>query len=250
MRSASARYHATAAPRAGVALLAGRARAAWPLARQLPAADALRMLALHADGADALAERGDLVSGELARLAACGAAPELRPVALTSLRVLLNAFRHAALRAQAVAAAADVLAAAAAAFAYPNAAVQAAAAALVFNVAGALAAQRRAFAAATHGGGGGGGASSSSSSARDADPAALRALAATAVAGLHALADEEPLARLAAALGTAVLLDAGAAAAARDAGAAPALAAALAKAPASAALRDCAAEVRSVLPRG
>jgi len=241
------RYHATTAPRAGVALLAGRLRA-WPLARQLPAADALRALALHADGAEALAERGDLVPGELARLAACGAAADLRPVALTSLRVLLNAFRHPVLRAQAGAHAPALVGAAARAMAHPHASVQAAAAALLYNVACLLAAQRRAAAAEALAARAAGAAPRAR--AADADPAVARLVAAAAIDGLAALADEEPLLRLVAALGTAAVLDGGAAAAARDAGAESALAAALAKVPASQALLEAAAEVRSVLPRG
>ena len=78
-----------------------------------------------------------------------------------------------------------------------------------------------------------------------ADVALARAAADAAVAGLRgAFTEEEPLLRCMSALGSAALIDA---AAARAAGAEAALAVALAKAPASSALRECAAEVRSVL---
>ena len=97
--AATSRWHASAVTRPEAALplaLLGR----WPAARAFPVLDLLRVAALHAAGAEALAG-SFLLDGPLPQaLAAAAAAPDQMALGLVGLRLAANLFAQPVLRVQ------------------------------------------------------------------------------------------------------------------------------------------------------
>ncbi len=189
---ATSRWHASAVPRRGVAVLA-RALASWPRSHAFPLLDVARVLLAHPDGAAAAAAEPALLPALLA--AARGAPADARPAALLAGRALGNALKHAPARA-AFARGALWPEAAAALLAFPHATVRGAGAALLHNVA-------HAAALAAEGAGG-----AAAGAAWLGEPRALLAAAAAAARAALADADLDAAAKALLAGGTVMLADA------------------------------------------
>jgi len=132
------RYHATSVPRAAVRTLLTKLLA-WPADSALPAVDLLRCTLLHPDGADEVGvQGGTTVLPALAAVMQASKSAELRPVALTVARALMNAFRTGGARVALYGSAAGqvaLLEATAEAVGHEHASVRTAASAILHNFA-------------------------------------------------------------------------------------------------------------------
>jgi hypothetical protein len=187
------------------------------------------------------------VARELERLAACGAAPELRGVVLTTARVLFNGFRQSRLRDALYANAGRVLAAVGPLLSYEHATVKSAGAALLYNYGTLFVQLRRAKVADEVSTIAAGAGSALGGPVPDVSADLVQLAITVAVAGLQHVKDEEPIYRLVVALGTLVVIDPANAAFARANGSDAALAAAIAAVPASVAVKEAVTELRSAI---
>lgn len=277
------RYHATTISRPALRLLLTKCLA-WPTQFLLPVADVLRMVVLHSDGADALAELAGTAAPTAAyssattespgfgsarlikimatTLATLRTAADARGVVLTLARFLFNCFRHASARSIVLINAPDAIAAVSSLAQHEHATCKFAAAVLAYNIAAGLMAARRddiaadssIVSAGTPAGGAGstaaaaGGASGAAGSPAARDAAADQLVTAIGEALLGGwVAEEDPVFKLVMALGTLACIKPQHALTAKALGLDAPLAALLTSFPGSAVIREAVVELRGLL---